>query len=237
MIGPHSAPTKLGPGRVFTMSCAAFDTNTSLAVERTLVVKLDQERPPNQIMYVLIDTRAVLDSGGKPFVVKGVLRLPLWSSSLSPGSLLAEVFLSVLPFEVEANRRRCSGARADKFPTSTWYCHQDNGYGSITDQFLPAAQGLERKWRVQALQRLLDLTTMDGASVFILSVIFQEVGVLHLAFDTDVLMLSDTSGVAFVSQAIFSVIALHSEKPIEDLLFPDDGSTSDISSCTSFCFT
>ena len=56
--GPHSAPTMLGPGRVLILSCAAFDTNTTLAVERTLVVELDQEWPPNQIMYVLIDTRA-----------------------------------------------------------------------------------------------------------------------------------------------------------------------------------
>ena len=91
--------------------CASFATNLSLSLAvhpettenipwRTLVVVLDQESPPNQIMYVLIDTRAVLDSSGKPFVVRRVLRLPLWSSSLSLGSLLAEVFLPASPFEV-----------------------------------------------------------------------------------------------------------------------------------------
>ena len=34
----------------------------------TLVVVLDQELHPNQIEYVLLGTRAVLDSSGKPFV-------------------------------------------------------------------------------------------------------------------------------------------------------------------------
>ena len=56
-----------------------------------------------------------------------------------------------------------------------------------------------------ASEIVLDLTTMDGASVFIFSVIFHEVGVLHLAFDTDAL----TNGFALVSPAIFNVIALH----------------------------
>ena len=60
-----------------------------------------------------------------------------------------------------------------------------------------------------ASEIVLDLTTMDGASVFIFSVIFHEVGVLHLAFDTDALTSSLTSGVALVSPAIFNVIALH----------------------------
>ena len=34
----------------------------------TSVVRLDQELPLNQLMYALIDTRAVLDSSGKPSV-------------------------------------------------------------------------------------------------------------------------------------------------------------------------
>ena len=56
-----------------------------------------------------------------------------------------------------------------------------------------------------ASEIVLDLTTMDGGSVFIFSVIFQEVGVLHLAFDTDAFPSSLTSGVALVSPAIFNV--------------------------------
>ena len=97
--------------------CTSFATNLSLSLSRftkkpqrtsrgvLLVVVLDQELLPNQIMNVLIDTRAVLDSSGKPFVVRRVLRQPLWSSSLSLGSLLAEVFLSASPFEVQLGAR------------------------------------------------------------------------------------------------------------------------------------
>ena len=88
-----------------------------------------------------------------------------------------------------------------------------------------------------ASEMVLDFTTVDGASVFIFSVIFQEVGVLHLTLDTDAFTLSLTSGVALVSRAIFNVVAPDSEEPIEDLLFPDVCSTSDVPSDTAFYFT
>ena len=189
------------------MSGAAFNTNTSLAVGRTLVVELDQEWPPNQIMYVLIDTRAVPDSSGKPFVLKRVLRLPLWSSSLSPGSLLAEVFLSVLPFEVggkqQALFRSKTGTNFQRrlcIAQRVWIHHRPVS---------SSCTALERKWWVQVLQRLCWISPRWTEH--------QEVGALHLAFDTDAFTLSLTSGVALVSPAIFHVIALDSEEPIESL--------------------
>ena len=82
-----------------------------------------------------------------------------------------------------------------------------------------------------ASEIVLDLATgalVDGASVFIFSVIFQEVGTFHLAFNTDAFPLSPTGDVALVSPAIFNVVAPDSEEPIEDLLFPNVGSTSDV---------
>ena len=90
-----------------------------------------------------------------------------------------------------------------------------------------------------ASEIVLDLATaalMDGASVFIFSVIFQEVDTFHLAFDTDAFTLSPTGGVALVSPAIFSAVAPDSEEPIEDLLFPYVGSTSDFLSDIAFYF-
>ena len=75
---------------------------------------------------------------------------------------------------------------------------------------------------------------MDGASVFIFSVIFQEVGAFHLVFDTNAFTLISTGDVALVSPVIFSIVALDSEEPIEDLLFPNVRSTSDVSSDIAF---
>ena len=91
-----------------------------------------------------------------------------------------------------------------------------------------------------ASELVLDLATvalMDGASVFIFSVILQEVDTFHFAFDTDAFMLSATSGVALVSPAIFNVVARDSEEQTEDLLFPNIGSTSDFPSDIAFYFT
>ena len=56
----------------------------------------------------------------------------------------------------------------------------------------------------------------------------------HLAFDTDAFTLSSTGGVALISPAIFNVVAPDSEEPIEDLLFPNVGSTSDVPSDIAF---
>ena len=63
----------------------------------------------------------------------------------------------------------------------------------------------------------------DGASVFIAS-------------DTIAITVSPTARVALVRPVIFSVVALGSEEPIEDLLFPNVGSTSDVSSDMAFSF-
>ena len=75
---------------------------------------------------------------------------------------------------------------------------------------------------------------VDGASVLIFSAIFQEVGTFHLVFDTDAFTLSSIGDVALISPAIFNVVALDSEEPIEDLLFPNVGSTSDVPSEIAF---
>ena len=75
---------------------------------------------------------------------------------------------------------------------------------------------------------------VDGASVFIFSAIFQEVGTFHLAFDTEAFTLSSTGDVVLVSPAIFNVVAPDSEEPTEDLLFPDVGSTSDAPTDVAF---
>ena len=61
-------------------------------------------------------------------------------------------------------------------------------------------------------------------------------GTFHLAFDTDAFTLSLTGGVALISSAIFNVVAPDSEEPIEDLLFPYVGSTSDVPSDIAFYF-
>ena len=66
-----------------------------------------------------------------------------------------------------------------------------------------------------ASETVLYLATVapaDGAWVFIAS-------------DTGAITVSPTGGVALVRQAILSVVALDSEEPAEDLLFPDVGSS------------
>ena len=67
---------------------------------------------------------------------------------------------------------------------------------------------------------LATVAHVDGAAVFICSAIFQGVATFHRAFDTDAFTLSTTGGGALVIPAIFNVVALDSEEPIEDLLFP-----------------
>ena len=75
---------------------------------------------------------------------------------------------------------------------------------------------------------------MDGASVFIFSAIFQEVGTFYLAFDTNAFTLRFTGDVVLVSPANFNVVAPDSEEPIEDLLFPNVRSTSEVPSEIAF---
>ena len=66
-------------------------------------------------------------------------------------------------------------------------------------------------------QGLATVVLVDGASV-------------SIASDSGAVVVSPPGGVALVSPVIFSVVALDSEEPIENLLFPDVGSTSDVSS-------
>ena len=69
---------------------------------------------------------------------------------------------------------------------------------------------------------------VDGVSVFIFSVIFQEVGTFHLPFDTN--------GIALGSPTICDAVVPDSEERIEDLLFPDVSSTSNVLSNIAFHF-
>ena len=78
-----------------------------------------------------------------------------------------------------------------------------------------------------------------GASEIVLDL--ATVAVVHgacilLAVQTDAFTLSPTGGVAFVSPAIFNVVAPGSGEPIEDLLFPNVASTSDVPSDITFYF-
>ena len=63
----------------------------------------------------------------------------------------------------------------------------------------------------QLVLYLATVALVDGASVFIAS-------------DTGAVTVSPLGGVALVCPVIFSVVALDSEEPIEDLLFPNLGS-------------
>ena len=85
-----------------------------------------------------------------------------------------------------------------------------------------------------ASEVVLDLATValvDGASVFIYGHNFT-----RWAHSIYALTLRPTGGVALVSPAIFNVVALDSEEPIEDLLFPNVGSTSDVPSDIALSF-
>ena len=193
--------------------------------------------PKHQLMYVLIDTRAVLDSSGKPFVGETSTTTTIGSSSLSLGTLLAEVSPSVLPFEVWSNNRRWLGAIVGQISNVELVLPSGpTGLDPSQTSFFQLQSIGTKMVGPGASEMVLDFTTVDGASVFIFSVIFQEVGVLHLTLDTDAFTLSLTSGVALTSPAIFNV-APDSEEPIEDLLFPDVCSTSDVPSDTAFYFT
>ena len=66
----------------------------------------------------------------------------------------------------------------------------------------------------------LNLTTfvlLDGAWIFIFSVVVWEVGTFHLAFNLDAHPLCSTGHVALARPASLNVVALHSEEPLEDL--------------------
>ena len=78
---------------------------------------------------------------------------------------------------------------------------------------------------------------MDGAWIFIFSVVRLEVGTFHLASNTDALPLSSTGHVALARPASINVVAGHSKEPLEDLLIPHFGSTNGVHSDFAPCFT
>ena len=83
---------------------------------------------------------------------------------------------------------------------------------------------------------LATVVLVDGAWVFIFSVVLLEVGTFHLAFDTDASPVSSTGHVALARPASFNVVAPHSEEPLEDFLIPHIGSTSGVHSDFALCF-
>ena len=110
-------------------------------------------------------------------------------------------------------------------------------YGSSHTSFFQLLSIATKTVGPGASETVLDPATValvDGASVFIFSAIFQEVGTFHLAFDTDAFTLRFIGDVVLVSPANFNVVAPNSEEPIEDLLFPNVRSTSEVPSEISF---
>ena len=75
----------------------------------------------------------------------------------------------------------------------------------------------------EVVSYLAAIALADGASVFIVS-------------STGAVTMRPTGLVPLVSPAILSAVAFNSEEPIEDLLFPDVGSTSDVYSNLAFSF-
>ena len=73
----------------------------------------------------------------------------------------------------------------------------------------------------EILLYLATVADVDGASVFIVS-------------DTGAVTVSHPGGFALVIPVIFSVVALDSQEPMQDLLFPNVGFTSDVSSDMAF---
>ena len=132
--------------------------------------------------------------------------------------------------EVLANNRR--GKEPDTSPVSIWCCLQDPSQTSFF-QLLSIRTKMVGPGAPEIVLDLATVALVDGASVFIFSVTLQEVGTFRLAFDTDAFTLSPA---ALVSPAIFNVVPPDSEEPIEDLLFPDVGFTSDVSSDIAFYF-
>ena len=100
-------------------------------------------------------------------------------------------------------------------------------YGSLANYFLPFALRTGTKMVGPGVSKVVSYLTAialaDGASVFIVS-------------NTGAVTMSPTGGVALISPAILSVVGFNSEEPIENLLFPNFGSTSEVYSYSAFSF-
>ena len=83
---------------------------------------------------------------------------------------------------------------------------------------------------------LLTVVVVDGAGIFIFSVILLEVGMFRLAFNTDALPLSPTGHGGLARPASLNVVALHLEEPLEDLLIPQISSPNGLHSDSALCF-
>ena len=142
--------------------------------------------------------------------------------------------------EVVANNRRCQGARARQISNvDLGLISGPTGMGPSQPSFFQLLSIGTKMVGPGASEIVLDLATValvDGASVFIFSVIFQEVDTFHLAFDTDAFSLSTTGGVALGSPTVFNAVVPDSEQRIEDLLVPDASSTSNVLSNVAFYF-
>ena len=127
----------------------------------------------------------------------------------------------------------------DKSPMSIWVCLQDRLVWIHRRPVSSSCLELERRWLVQAPQRCVGSRHRCSRGLSVgLHFLSHISGGGHIpsAFDTDAFTLSSTGDVALVSAAIFNFFAPDSEEPIEDLLFPIVGSTSDFPSDIAFYF-
>ena len=144
---------------------------------RMWVFVLDQELPPNQNVYILIDAKTVLDSCGKPFVGLYVsVRVAIWANMKGNLDFICATNCSLDDIrEVFANNRRWQGARAGQvsFPSGP------TGMDPSQTSFFQLLSIGTKMVGPGASEIVLDLATValvDGVSVFFFSVIFQEGG-------------------------------------------------------------
>ena len=83
---------------------------------------------------------------------------------------------------------------------------------------------------------LAAVVPVDGAWIFIFSVVRLEVDTFHLASNTEALPLSSTGHVALARPASINVVAGHSKEPLEDLLIPHLVSTNGVHRDFALCF-
>ena len=240
-------------------------------------------RGSNQIGYILIDTRAVLDSSGKPFVglagsdfkfgVAEQVVVPNGTGTFPAGETSTATTIVVLFVELvqlaggifslhvalwgragvlcgenimirkglQIGHHDCHNAGLYKLRASGRWHGARAGQISKVDLVLPSGPtGMDPLQT--SFFRLLSMGTKmvgPGASQIVLylaTVALMDGASIFIASDTGAVTVSPLGGVALVCPVIFSVVALDSEEPIEDLLYPDVGSTGDVSSDMAFCF-
>ena len=196
------------PGRCADGSLAVHPVTSENTPGRPWVVG-PRELEQNQTIYVLIDTGAELDS-----------------SDNSPASLADSDSNFAVAEQVVVPKGTVT-FRVGEVSTTT----------TIVISFIVSVPLAGKTAYLigpgdpQSGLNLITVVLMDGAWIFIFSVMFQ------LAFNTCALPLSPTGHVALASAASLTVVALHSEEPLEDLLIPHIGSPIGVHSDFVLCFT